>query len=212
MNRSGTHLILGLTGRAGAGKDTVADILCEVHQFYRFAFAGPLRDEIIDAFRIDPSLFRYPYKEQKVQALAIDNSADRDFVVTMRKRGKSITAARSPREIMQWWGTEYRRGQQPQYWTRKAEDTLHDALKRGFDRIVITDVRLANEAEFVRYHGGKIWRVRRATAEQIAPTHQSEALDSIEADLEIDNNRSMTSLVAGVMQAYADLTNAEQVS
>lgn len=204
-HQEGARLILGLTGRAGAGKDTVADILCEAYQFYRFAFADPLRAEIVNAFQINPGLFLPPHKERKMEVLAIDNSSDRDFVIAMAKRGKSITVPRSPREIMQWWGTEYRRTQQPHYWTRKAGDTLHDALKRGFSRIVITDVRLDNEAEFVRYHGGKIWRVRRATSEHTKPTHQSEMLDSIIADLEIDNNRSMTALVATVMRAYTDL-------
>lgn len=206
MGHSETRLILGLTGRAGAGKDTVADVLCEAHQFYRFAFADPLRAEVVDAFKIDPGLFLPPHKEQRIDALAIDRSADRDFVIAMSKRGKSMTAPRSPREIMQWWGTEYRREQQPHYWTRKAGDALHDAMRRGFRRIVITDVRFENEAAFVRYHGGKMWRVKRATSEHAKLTHKSEMTDSIDVDKEIDNNRSMTALAAAVMRTYREIT------
>ncbi|NYT76527.1 hypothetical protein H0A71_05950 [Alcaligenaceae bacterium] len=197
------YLILGLTGRAGAGKDTAADILCDAYQFYRFAFADPVRAEITNAFGIDPTIFHGSAKERKIEALAIERCSDRVFTTTMAKHGVSFSAPRSPREIMRWWGTEYRRVQQPHYWTRIASDTLHEALRRGFRRIVITDLRFDNEAAFVRYNGGVIWKVTRVLAEQSPANHQSEReVDQITPDVTINNNRSMTSLAAEVMKAY----------
>ncbi|MFT0547889.1 hypothetical protein ACMHYO_16360 [Allopusillimonas ginsengisoli] len=197
------YLIVGLTGRAGAGKDTAADVLCDAYQFYRFAFADPVRAEIVDAFGVDPSIFHISSKERKIEALAIDRCTDRAFATTMAKHGVSFSAARSPREIMRWWGTEYRRAQQSHYWTRIAGDTLHNALRRGFRRIVITDVRFSNEPAFVRYNGGVIWKVNRAMAEQSPTNHQSESeVGQITFDIEVNNNRSMTALAAEVMKAY----------
>lgn len=197
------YLILGLAGRAGAGKDTGADVLCEAHQFYRFAFADPVRKEITDAFCIDPALFLRPYKEHKTAALAVDRCTDRNFVTVVAKLGQSIAVPRSPREIMRWWATEYRRAQNPHYWTRKAGDTLHDALRRGFRRVVITDVRFKNEADFIRYHGGRVWMISRASSESAPANHQSESeLTSIAPDVVIENNRSMTAFAAEIMKTY----------
>ena len=199
------YLIIGLTGRAGAGKDTAADVLCEAYQFYRFAFADPVRAEIMRAFGVDMSIFSTDTKERKMDALAISRCVDIEFRTAVGKLGVSPQAPRSPREIMRWWGTEYRRAQNHRYWTNKAGDTLHEAMRRGFRRIVITDVRFKNEADFVRYHNGKLWEIRRATAESVPASHQSEAeIAQIEPDIVVENNKSMTAFAAAVMQAYRD--------
>lgn len=199
------RMLLGLAGRAGAGKDTAADILSQAHQFYRFAFADPVRAEIVAAFGVDISIFDVDSKERKSEALAIERCSDPDFRRVTAKLGLSDKDPRTPREIMRWWGTEYRRAQNPRYWTQRAGDTLHDAMRRGFRRIVITDVRFQNEVDFLRYHGGKIWEIRRATADNVLATHQSEReVTAICPDLSIDNNKSMTAFAAAVMKAYRD--------
>jgi len=199
------RLLLGLAGRAGAGKDTVADVLCQGHQFYRFAFADPVRAEIISAFGVDMSVFDVSTKEHKIDALAIARCTDPDFRRVAGKLGISMTDARSPREIMRWWGTEYRRFQNPHYWTNRAGETLYDAIRRGFRRIVITDLRFRNEAAFVRYHGGKVWEIQRATAEVLPATHVSEQeITALEPDRVIENNKTMTALATAVMKAYRE--------
>lgn len=198
-------MLIGLAGRAGAGKDTTADVLCHGHQFHRFAFADPVRAEIVQTFGIDMTLFDVDTKERKVAALAIDRCANPDFRRVVGMMGVSMTDPRSPREVMRWWGTEFRRAQNPRYWISRAEENLHAALRRGFRRIVITDLRFRNEADFVRYHGGKVWEIRRATAEMAAVTHQSEReIGALSPDLVIENNKSMTALAAAVMKAYRD--------
>jgi len=199
------YLLIGLTGRSGAGKDTAADVLCEAYQFYRIAFADPLRVEIATAFSVDLSIFSLDTKTRPVPALAIDRCADIDFRIACSKLGVSFIAPRSPREIMQWWGTEYRRRQNPYYWTRKASDTIHDAMRSGFRRIVVTDVRFRNEAELIHYHNGRLWEIRRATVDGEPVSHPSEAgVGQIEIDHVIDNNGSMPAFAQAVMQAYQD--------
>lgn len=197
------RILIGLAGRAGAGKDTAADVLCEGHQFYRFAFADPVRAEIVRAFGVDLSVFSVDQKERKIAALAISQCTDPSFRLTAGKLGVSMADPRSPREIMRWWGTEYRRTQNPRYWTNKAGETLHEVMRRGFRRIVITDVRFRNEADFIRYHGGRIWEIRRATAECAPAAHQSEIeIAALQADLTVDNNKTMTAFSRAVMKAY----------
>src|SRR5690606_14024590 len=107
-------------------------VLCEGHQFYRFAFADPVRAEIVRAFGVDLSVFDVRSKEHKIDALALARCADPDFRRAAGKLGVSMTDARSPREIMRWWGTEYRRVQNPRYWTNRAGETLYEAKRRGF--------------------------------------------------------------------------------
>lgn len=199
----GSYMILGLAGRAGAGKDTCADVLCQAHQFYRMAFADALRQEVVNAFGIDSGLFHTPSKEQKTAALAIGRCNDSDFMALMVKRGENITAPRSAREIMQWWGTEYRRAQNPVYWLDRAANTINEAMRRGFRRVVITDVRFRNEADLVRYYNGQVWMICRATADTAPANHQSELeLALIHPDTVIENNRSMTAFAAAVMKTY----------
>ena len=50
-------MIIGINGWAGAGKDTVADILVEDFGFVKMAFAGPLREM---ALAIDPYITSRP--------------------------------------------------------------------------------------------------------------------------------------------------------
>ncbi|WP_460874805.1 deoxynucleotide monophosphate kinase family protein [Paralcaligenes ginsengisoli] len=162
-----------------------------------------MRAEIVQAFGIDPGLFHVSTKEQKTPDLAIGRCNDGVFMQIMVKLGVSVTAPRSPREIMRWWGTEYRRAKHPTYWLDKANESIDAAARRGFRRIVITDVRFANEADFVRGLGGQVWMIKRTLAEMAAATHESETqLALIHPDAEIKNNRSMVSFANEVLRTY----------
>ncbi|QNK67832.1 hypothetical protein [Variovorax sp. PAMC26660] len=68
---------------------------------------------------------------------------------------------RSPRQILQWWGTEYRRREHEHYWSRQLLQRATDLMRDGVSRIVITDCRFQNEADTVRRLDGKIWQIKR---------------------------------------------------
>lgn len=203
MNYSnGPYGMIGLAGRAGAGKDTAADVLCQAYQFFRLAFADPVRKEIVKSFGIDARLFGVSTKELKTDVLAIGRCDDAVFMKLMGAAGHDIAAPRSPREIMRWWGTEYRRAQNPMYWINKARAVLDEASSRGFRRFVITDLRFKNEADFVRRHNGQVWMVKRAGADAVIADHQSESeLVSIEPDVVIENNGSVVSFATAIMKS-----------
>ena len=64
------------------------------------------------------------------------------------------------RTILQWWGTEFRRGLYgDDYWLRRLEDTIYK-LPDG-SVVFVTDVRFLNEADFVRQMGGTVVKVVR---------------------------------------------------
>ncbi len=90
------------------------------------------------------------------------------------------------RKLQQWWGTEYRRSQDPDYWVNKARE----AAKEATGVPVFTDVRFPNEADMIREEGGLIVRLeaREVTRKDrgrvnTLPNHESEtAMDDYEFD------------------------------
>lgn len=168
-----THII-GLTGFAGVGKDTVADLLVAHLGFRKLAFADALRAEVAEGFQVDPVYLSHPStKHHAITALAM-NRAPHDFLaavaMTVGNDGRDqhghlspawLTAPRSPRQVLQWWGTEYRRKRDARYWTRIVLDRLAIMHRNGAARFVLTDVRFENEADTVHAAGGLLWQITR---------------------------------------------------
>lgn len=90
---------------------------------------------------------------------------------TKNKENEIPLFGRSVRYIMQTLGTEWGRELiHPDIWVKLAECVL---FERG-ERMIISDVRFDNEADFIREHGGVILHVTRTDARKIEP-HASEA-------------------------------------
>jgi len=173
------HVLIGLTGPAGCGKDTVADLLTTHAGFTKIAFADALKAEVCDAFCIEPLyLSRRETKEHPMSCLALNKCSERAFADQMFRDWDGdidMAAPRSPRQIMQWWGTDYRRQRWPDYWVNKTSSRIHGLFAdRITHRIVITDVRFDNEAELVATYGGLIWQVTRPGCEITPGAHVSE--------------------------------------
>lgn len=167
-----THII-ALTGYAGAGKDTVADLLVTHCGFRKLAFADALRAEVAEAFGIDVAdLTHRSTKDVPMGALCLSNAPHGLVGSLLREIGPGgpgapfdlqafLAAPRSPRQILQWWGTEYRRAQAPDYWTHIVSKRIRWHMLQHERRFVITDCRFDNEAECVRAMGGQVWQVQR---------------------------------------------------
>lgn len=197
------QMLVGICGRAGAGKDTVGEILRNSHGFTALAFADALRQEIIQAFAVGPDIFSRDQKERRQDALAISRCGDQGFLDVMAARRIDLLAPRSPREIMQWWATEFRRAQDAGYWTTQAALAIDAAVRAGHRRIVLTDVRFPNEAHLVRRLTGVVWRIRRPQADQAPIQHESESLlDLLLPDFSIQNDQSLTRLAVRTLQTF----------
>ncbi len=208
-----THVI-GLTGPMGSGKDTVADLLTTHCRAHKIAFADALRAEIVDAYCIEHIyLTRRETKEHPLSALALARCIDTAFVGRMlinhqlQNNGEELdlNAPRSPRQIMQWWGTEYRRAAQPAYWVSKAAQRIgwmHKALNARL--VVITDVRFEDEANLVRKLGGQIWQIKRPGCEVATGSHVSEVTGAaFTPNLVINNSHDMRHLQQLVLGGWA---------
>lgn len=165
-----THLI-GLTGLAFVGKDTVADLLVTHAGFIKLAFADALRGEISEGFGVDLELLTQRHtKETPTPQLAISRgpATFRNAVFLAHALEQKVTRdsfpdwfnqPRTPREIMQLWGTEYRRAQSVDYWVKQLQGRVEYGLRNGQHRLVISDCRFSNEVEYLRQRRGHLWQI-----------------------------------------------------
>ncbi len=167
------HLI-GLCGYAQVGKDTVASLLRTHAGFQSLAFAEPLKAQVQEAFSVEPLVLQRPeFKERPMHELALSRCTEVAFInAALRaifeagggaaKSSDELTKPRSPRQIMQWWGTEYRRAQDPLYWVHQTSSRIDYAQRvLRHHNLVVTDVRFPNEAEALRRRGGLLWQITR---------------------------------------------------
>lgn len=204
--------IIGLTGPAGSGKDTIADLLAVHAGFTKMAFADTLRTEVMLAFAIDPSfLTQRETKEIPMRCLALCRCLDEGFVArmivmhTLKGLPLDLDAPRSPRQIMQWWGTDYRRHQSNDYWVNALLKRANYLLgQRLASRIVVTDCRFADEVDAVRIAlGGQLWQVWRDGVDVAPGSHVSEVTGAaFRPDVVINNSHSVKHLQERVLEAY----------
>jgi len=178
-------LLIGLTGKAFAGKDLVAMHLLRQHGFFKMAFADPLREGLKTMLGLEEWNFTPAGKESTIEWIG-----------------------KSPRELEQTLGTEWGRDQvHREIWSRHMDSRVRARKAAGMGLIVISDVRLVEEARFIHSHGGNIWRIVRPGAETTEhsdhPSEQ-EALRIVE-DVTILNDGTIEQLKEQVDEAVDKL-------
>lgn len=176
--------LIGLIGLKGAGKDTCAKYLVD-NGFTRLAFADKLYQEVAAAFNVSIEfLGNRETKESPRQELMLRNCQDPLFAQIVQKlkqnelgREFGLNEALSPRQVMQFWGTDYKRKYvSDSYWL----DVVAQQMQETPGRYVITDVRFNNEADFIETRSGILVRVTREALERafekldISKQHPSE--------------------------------------
>ena len=172
--------VIGLCGYAGAGKDYVYGLLREF-----FGYATVKRYALADEVRREAA--REVLNATGSSGLVLAHAPRKDLGVWQ----KPYTPAQ--RALLQWWGTEFRRSQDPDYWV----DLMAAKLQEESDDWplqVVTDVRFENEATMIRSLGGLVVEVE-AVADirqsrlggALPPAHASEVID-FEVDGKVTNN------------------------
>lgn len=214
MNLSPPLYLIGFTGQAGAGKDSSARALAR-HGYKTIAFADAVRAELAQAFRLDAGLFSdRRTKELPLPSLAIGQACDPAFLHWAVFTGHSLHEPRSPRWLMQQWGTEFRRRQDPDYWARIVEHWVRRQASMHFRRLAITDVRMPNEAAMIRELGGKVLQVHNPDLPTLAEDtarHESER-HQLPVDGVIHNDASLDALVLEVERVVRDVCGAAALS
>lgn len=182
--------LVGISGKMGSGKDTVASLLAE-----RFSQSG----ENVVIRSLADSL-----KEEvaKTVADALMSQSEQDFcdsvtswsrisstqaqellkvlnplvasLLEQRVEPNKVTAEllyRNPadkplvREVLKFWGNDVRRAQNPDYWVDMATVYTEEQRSMGVS-CVIPDVRRQNEAGFIKDAGGLLVRLNVSEDEQ----------------------------------------------
>lgn len=175
------HLrLIGLTGRARSGKDTVGQMLKEEFKAALFSFAQPIRDGLA----------------AMVPGLGYDHFHGDKKEKVLYPYGKS------PRQMMQYLGTEWGRNLiNENMWLLIAQAKI-DEVREQFRHVVITDVRFENEAKFIRDQGGVIWHIERADAPQINAHASENGVAFMHGDVLISNNHGLDDLFDTVCDEF----------
>lgn len=170
---------IALTGKARAGKDTVADVLVKEYGYRRIAFADPLKAM---ALEIDPYTEEADwYDGGKLSELV-------DFYGWERTKDQWPDV----RRFLQQLGSSIRKRDE-MFWINAALTSLDQAYRDKVP-VVVTDCRYENEAEALRNLYFSIVRIVRPGIDS-SDTHESETeMDGYEVDSEIINAGTITGL------------------
>lgn len=165
--------IIGLSGKIGTGKTTLANLLRGVTEFRIRSFAALLKKEVAEFFKMDMGIFYH----SKDQWLCLPEIVFVDGVKAVLPGAGKLTA----RRLLQWWGTEFRRGQDPAYWVNEMLRVLENDRREGAPGVVIDDVRFPDELELVEDMDGLTVRLEPyggwSCAEEAAAHISETALD-----------------------------------
>jgi hypothetical protein len=205
-------VLLGLAGKARSGKDTVAAELVRNYGFLQFSFSDALYREVAEAYGVPVENLQHPgLKDMSHDWMALDQCSDEAFrEVAVHLLPALLSAAGqvgwfesrplSPRWVLQTWGAEYRRAQDPDYWLKQADAWLlaqHKAWRHPEQRpmyFVNTSVRFPNEQAWVHAKGGNVWHIRRDAAAAVQ-AHESETpLPVLDGERELVNNGTLQAL------------------
>jgi len=146
-------LIIGVVGKKGSGKDTLADyvIRSSTKKIEKMSMASPIKDACRILFDLSEEQLHGSLKED------IDNRW-----------------GLSPRSMFQWLGTDvFRERFDLNFWIAHAEHRIRRIMD-SHDMIIIPDIRFVNEAEMVMsFKNHMLIRVVRSDREADDP-HKSE--------------------------------------
>lgn len=144
-------MILGISGKAGSGKDTVADYLISMGIMdKKHPFAKAVKDICGLMFNISEHDL-YNNKDKTTDVIVTDNVIS--LIPSLKNRKGTCL---SVRELLQYFGTDIARKFYKQVWI----SVLLNNINKN-ENVVISDVRFKNEADAIKKAGGKLIRLTR---------------------------------------------------
>lgn len=206
--------IIGLGHRARQGKDTAAGYLSSKYKYVHLSFAKALYDEVMDC---DKDLIHYWIREKELYVWdcnigeygPVDINRVNPGLISgiILKNGiydpgvpdspilRVPVMVEKDRDLLQWWGTEYRRNLYDSgYWLQK----LHELMIDIDGPVVISDVRYPNEADFIKKLGGTMINIKGRAAAEMSDVHNAHisetAMDCYDYDYYIINSGTINDL------------------
>lgn len=171
--------VVGITGRAGAGKNAVASMIPGA---FVIGLADPLYAMLSVMLDIPEAILRQrKFKESPIPWV-----------------GKSV------RQLLQTLGTEWGRGHVcDDIWIRLLDRRITKLIESGITTIAVADVRFENEADYIRQdRGGSVWHVLRPGVEGPAEHASEHGIMQAIWDRVIDNDGTLDDLRKAVLEAW----------
>jgi len=176
-------MIIGVSGKARSGKNTFTEMLQKEldnlgHLFVDMAYADELKLRVMHDFNLSYEQVYGKLKEVPDHRYAKGNLSSNPY-----------EAFWTPREILQYIGTEGFRKIDSKFWIRQLFNKINTGLIRD---VIVTDCRFPDEVDAIIEAGGIHIRVERDNKDFVADTqHLSEtALDNYNNTYCIINNNS----------------------
>jgi hypothetical protein len=203
--------LIGITGVAGVGKDTLADYLVREHKFVKYALADPIKELLNDRF-----------------GWTMEDWADREWKETghtvwgSRLRASTLEECLpfSPRSWAQWLGAEVGRMLAGEYvWANKMVEAWHalGVVEDYYDeshldapqpqRMVVPDVRFDNEARIIGNLGGVVIRVVRQDAKPVEQHSSELGVDNRYVHCMVENYGAVPDFLARAEATLQDVRN-----
>jgi hypothetical protein len=178
--------IIGISGKARSGKDSLATYFVRNHGFRRIGMADPIKRAVCAMFR-DPTMFDDSRKEKALAYLP----------------------EVSPRMLAQTLGTEWGRNTvSGNLWVALM---LREAALLKAERVVVPDVRFENEAAAIRDRGGCIIHIERPGVDGAVRAHSSEDGIAFEpGDFRILNEFSLDALYGMAEGVWSEIVKREE--
>lgn len=126
--------VVGLSGKMGSGKDFVQEWFNDAgYTVIRRGFADAVRNDI----------------ETALGGMHLGALWSKPYTPEIRS-------------LMQWWGTDFRRAQNPEYWIDATRQFLNELAGTPFAEggtVFLTDMRFENEIQLVKEFDGQVWRI-----------------------------------------------------
>jgi hypothetical protein len=161
-------IILSFGHKAQRGKDTLAEFLIRTRgksskfgfDIRRYAHADNLKREVsnalLEAWRDETGNLSARIDVSRGEHINAALALTRELgLVNYIETSPDLTDPLCPygkfRRLLQWWGTEYRRAQNPDYWVNSMWATI-ESEEPGI--VLLTDTRFPNEFAAVKERGG----------------------------------------------------------
>jgi len=187
-------IVVGLAGRIGAGKSAIAERLRDAWGFTVVSFADGLREELLERMPLTLRAIHdmtdgctcyrgdQPYPDPGLYPECL-----RRMLYEVKPLGF--------RELLQEYGSQVRRADDPDYWAKR----WYERFMKTLGPVVVPDVRFPNEARAIRNMGGLLWHVDRPGYDS-GSQHASETALAhwMDWDAEIRNEGTLAELHAKV--------------
>ena len=150
--------VIGFAGKMASGKDYTAELvmnqLREKSVVYHTTYAKALReelDQIIGMIKagvsdqvIADEMTITTKQAAKVRSICESDPNWNQLFYSSKGRTDNV------RQLLQYFGTDVRRAQNPNYWVDKVKEEIELAIEFSADYVFVTDVRFPNEADLIK--------------------------------------------------------------